>query len=45
VAFREAGRALELIGVTDEEADRLARVAFRLAQRCAVDGGRLERVA
>ena len=41
-AFREAGRALEVLGVTDAEAARLAPIAFRLAQRVAVGCGRLE---
>jgi hypothetical protein len=40
--LRAAGRLLEHVGVTDIESARLARVVFRLAQRVAVDGGRLE---
>jgi hypothetical protein len=43
--LRAAGRGLELIGVTDREAERLAGVVFRLAQRVAVDSGRLESAA
>lgn len=43
--LRAAGRRLELLGVDDPEAARLARVVFRLAQRAAVDGGRLESAA
>ncbi len=43
VALREAGRALE--ASTDPELNRLGRIAFRLAQRVAVDSGRLERAA
>lgn len=40
--LRGAGRLLELVGVTEIEAARLANVVFRLAQRVAVDSGRLE---
>lgn len=40
--LRAAGRHLEYAGVVDAEAERLARIVFRLAQRVAVDGGRLE---
>lgn len=40
--LRAAGRGLELIGVTDQDAARLAGICFRLAQRVAVDSGRLE---
>ena len=43
--LRQAGRLLELVGVADIEAARMARIVFRLAQRVAVDGGRLERAA
>ena len=43
--LREAGRGLEWLGVTDTEAARLAGVCFRLAQRVAVDAGRLEAAA
>lgn len=41
--LRQAGRALECS--VDPELARLSRVTFRLAQRIAVDGGRLERAA
>lgn len=37
--FREAGRACELS--IDPEIQRVGRIAFRLAQRLAVDAGRL----
>lgn len=43
IHLREAGRALECS--VDPELARLSKVVFRLAQRVAVDGGRLERVA
>jgi hypothetical protein len=45
IHLREAGRGLELLGVTDPESARLAGVVFRLAQRVAVDAGRLEPAA
>jgi hypothetical protein len=38
--LRAAGRALELS--VDPELARMAKIAFRLAQRVAVDSGRLE---
>jgi hypothetical protein len=40
--LRAAGRELELLGVIDLDAARLAGVCFRLAQRVAVAAGRLE---
>lgn len=43
--LRAAARLLEYAGVTDPEAERLAHIVFRLAQRLAVDCGRLERAA
>ena len=43
--LREAGRGLEFLGVADADAARLAGVCFRLAQRVAVDAGRLEAAA
>ena len=43
--LREAARGLEWLGVTDVESARLAGVCFRLAQRVAVDAGRLEAAA
>jgi hypothetical protein len=43
--LRAAGRGLEVLGVIDLDAARLAGVCFRLAQRVAVDSGRLERAA
>jgi hypothetical protein len=39
--LRHAGRLLEVAGVVDPEAARLAKIVFRLAQRIAVDAGRL----
>lgn len=45
VCLRRAGQLLEHVGVTDLEAARLARVIFRMAQRVAVDSGRLESAA
>ncbi len=41
--LRQAGRLLEHVGAGDRESARLAGIVFRLAQRVAVDGGRLER--
>jgi hypothetical protein len=43
--LRAAGRGLEWAGIVDPEAARLARIVFRLAQRVAVDSGRLEPAA
>jgi hypothetical protein len=43
VMLRCAGRLLEC--ETDPEWQRLARVIHRMAQRVAVDGGRLQRAA
>ena len=43
--LRAAGRGLEALGVTDGDAGRLAGVCFRLAQRAAVDSGRLASAA
>jgi hypothetical protein len=43
--LRQAARLLEVIGVTDDEMARTARVVFQIAQRVAVDAGRLERAA
>jgi hypothetical protein len=43
--LRAAGRGLEVPGVTEPDATRLAGVCFRLAQRIAVDSGRLELAA
>lgn len=43
--LRAAGRGLECAGVTDPEAARLAPIVYRLAQRVAVDSGRLESAA
>ena len=43
--LRAAGRGLEWAGVTDSEAARLASIVYRLAQRVAVDSGRLESAA
>jgi hypothetical protein len=40
--LRAAGRGLEWAGIANPEAARLARIVFRLAQRVAVDAGRLE---
>ena len=45
LSLREAGRQLECAGVTDPEWSRLARIVFRLAQRVAIDSGRLEPAA
>ena len=45
LSLREAGRRLEHAGVIDPEWDRLAKVVFRLAQRVAVDSGRLAAAA
>jgi len=45
INLREAGRLAELAGVSDPEFARLAGIILRLAQRVAVDGGRLERAA
>jgi len=41
----EAARLCEVVGVTDPEQTRNAGVLFRLAQRVAVDSGRLDRAA
>jgi hypothetical protein len=43
--LRAAGRSLEWAGVGDPDAARLAGIVFRLAQRVAVDSGRLEAAA
>jgi hypothetical protein len=41
--LRQAGRALEVLGLIDDESARLAGIVYRLAQRVAVDTGRLAR--
>jgi hypothetical protein len=41
--MRRAGRLLEL--EPDAESQRLSRIVFRLAQRIAIDSGRLEDAA
>jgi hypothetical protein len=43
LALRGAGRLLEV--QVDDGWQRLARIVFRLAQRIAVDSGRLDRAA
>lgn len=43
--LRAAGRGLECAGVTDPEAARLAPIILRMAQRVAIDSGRLESAA
>jgi hypothetical protein len=43
--LRQAGRRLEHAGIADPEYARIAKVLFRLAQRVAVDSGRLEPAA
>lgn len=35
--LREAGRTLQLVGVSDIEADRMAKIVFRLASRIRSD--------
>lgn len=42
---RQAARLCEVAGVSDPQLARLAGVLFRMAQRLAVDSGRLEAAA